>query len=117
MLVVEDEPAVRALLSLILETRDYRVVTATDGAEPLARVQTHRPDAILLDMMLPTIDGWAVIETLDRSAQAGRIPIIAMSAGQLRPDVAAKGVTAFLSKPFDVQGLLGLLDETLKPTC
>src|SRR4051812_12072049 len=95
VLVVEDEPAVRALLSLILETRDYRVVTATDGAEALARIQTDRPDAILLDMMLPTLDGWAVIETLDRTAQAGRIPIIAMSAGQFRVDAASSGVTAF----------------------
>jgi CheY-like chemotaxis protein len=72
---------------------------------------------ILLDMMLPTLDGKAVVETLYHTEQNGRIPISAMSAGQFRADAASSGVTAFLSKPFDVQDLLGLLNETLKPTC
>ena len=117
VLVVEDEPAVRTLLSLVLETRDYRVITAEDGAEALALVQTDQPDAIVLDMMLPNVDGWAVLETLGRDAQADRIPIIAMSAGASRADASLNGVTAFLSKPFDVQGLLAVLDEALQPAC
>ena len=79
--MVEDEPPVRVVLSLVLETRDYPVVTATDGAEALARVQADRPVVILLDMMLPTLDGWAVVEMLYHTEQNGRIPIIAMSAG------------------------------------
>ena len=113
VLVVEDESAVRSLLSLVLETRDYAVVTAEDGQQALVKVQTERPDAILLDLMLPHIDGFSVIEALYHDARSARIPIIVMSAGHRLEMLGTRGVRAFLSKPFDVDGLLRALDDAL----
>jgi CheY-like chemotaxis protein len=113
VLVVEDEPAVRALLSLVLETRDYAVATAEDGQQALVKVQTERPDAILLNLMLPKIDGWSVLEALYHDATSACIPIIAMSAGQCLEMLGNQGVRAFLSKPFDVEGLIGAIEEAL----
>ncbi len=113
VLVVEDEPAVRAMLSLVLETRDYRVVSAEDGQQALLKVQTERPDAILLDLMLPKIDGFSVIEALYHDARSARIPIIVMSAGHRLEMLGARGVRAFLSKPFDIDGLMRALEDAL----
>src|SRR5262245_5035139 len=113
VLVVEDEPAVRALLSLVLETRDYEVATAEDGQQALVKVQTERPDAILLDLMLPTIDGWSVVEVLYHDARAAHIPIIAMSAGHRLEMLGDRRVRAYLTKPVDVEGLIGALEDAL----
>ena len=111
VLLVEDDPAIRALLSLVLETRDYRVVTAADGQQALSQIHAERPDVILLDLMLPNVDGWAVLDALDGDALLSQIPVIAMSAYRPAQLPCGRGVRAFLTKPFDVQGLLGVLDD------
>jgi len=117
VLVVEDEPAIRGLLSLTLEGERYRVATAQDGQEALDRVQDRRPDAILLDLLLPRVDGWDVIRSLEHDGRAGQIPIIAVSAGARRVSVGEHGVKAFLSKPFDLETLLVVLEDVLaEPT-
>jgi CheY-like chemotaxis protein len=114
VMVVEDEPAIRALLALTLESEDYHVETASNGHEALSKVEQHPPDAILLDLMLPELDGWAVIDALDRNRVGGVVPIIAVSAVQRYAPVGERGVRAFLSKPFDVDTLLTVLDDVLK---
>ena len=113
VLVVEDEPAIRGLLSLTLEGENYRVATAEDGQEALSHLHDQKPDAILLDLMLPKLDGWAVIDSLDQDEQVERIPIIAVSAGEKRLTVGEQGVKAFLSKPFDLDTLLLVLEDVL----
>jgi CheY-like chemotaxis protein len=113
VLVVEDEPAIRSLLSLVIETRDYRVVTAQDGREALARVERDRPDAILLDLMLPNVDGWAVLDELHRNAATACIPIIVMSASHRLDAAREHGAIGVLGKPFDIPGLLRLLEDAL----
>jgi DNA-binding response OmpR family regulator len=117
VLVVEDEPAIRGFLSLALETERYRVATAGDGEEALSWIRDGQPDAILLDLLLPRMDGWSVIRSLEHDGRAGRIPIIAISAGDKRAAVGEHGVMAFLSKPFDLETLLVVLEDVLaKPT-
>jgi CheY-like chemotaxis protein len=117
VLVVEDEPAIRGLLSLTLEAERYRVATAEDGHEALSRIRDRPPDAILLDLLLPRMDGWGVIRSLKHDGMAGQIPIIAVSAGDRRAAVGEHGVRAFLSKPFDLETLLVVLEDVLaKPT-
>ena len=113
VLVVEDEAAIRGLLCLALESEQYRVATAQDGHEALNHIQDQRPDAILLDLLLPDLDGWTVIESLDRDGDVGQIPIIAVSAGGKRVTVGEQGVKAFLAKPFDVETLLAVLADVL----
>lgn len=114
VLVVEDEPAIRCLLSLTLEGEDYSVTTAEDGQQALDQVHDQKPDAILLDLMLPNVDGWQVIDCLDQDSQADHIPIITMSAIGRCHTVGERGVKAFLSKPFEIDTLLTVLDEVLQ---
>jgi DNA-binding response OmpR family regulator len=113
VLVVEDEAAIRGLLSLALESEHYRVAAAQDGHEALSHIQDRKPDAILLDLLLPELDGWTVIESLNQDGEAEQIPIIAVSAGWKRVTVGEQGVKAFLSKPFDVETLLAVLADVL----
>lgn len=114
VMVVEDEPAIRSLLSITLEGENYHVETAADGQEALEKVEQLHPDAILLDLLLPTIDGWALIDALNGRSETGSIPIIAVSATQRFLNVGEQGVHAFLSKPFDVDTLLVVLEEVLQ---
>jgi CheY-like chemotaxis protein len=115
VLVVEDEAAVRSLLSLVLETRDYRVLTAEDGQQALLQIHAERPDLILLDLMLPNVNGWSVIDELERDARLKQIPVIATSACQSADSLKGRGVRAFLSKPFDIDGLFRALDDIFAP--
>jgi CheY-like chemotaxis protein len=112
-LVVEDDDAVRGLLCLVIEARDYRVEEARDGQEALAKVRERRPDAILLDLMLPTMNGWEFLQRLREDDRIADIPVIAVSAFG-RYDEGAEGVVqAFLSKPFEVEPLLSALERAL----
>jgi CheY-like chemotaxis protein len=113
VMVVEDEPAIRGLLSMTLECENYHVETVGDGREALDKVEQVQPDAILLDLMLPTMDGWALIDALSERSETDGIPIIAVSATQRYLNVGERGVHAFLSKPFDVDTLLIVLEEML----
>lgn len=113
VMIVEDDPSVRALLSMTLEDEAYRVETAADGLEALDKLQQQRPDAILLDLMLPGLDGRAVIASLDHDLGVDPIPIIAVSAGSRYLDVGEHGVHAYLSKPFQIDTLLTVLAEVL----
>jgi len=114
VMVVEDEPAIRGLLSMTLECENYHVETAGDGQEALDMVERVHPDAILLDLMLPTMDGWELINALSARSATDGIPIIAVSASQRHLNVGEQGVQAFLSKPFDVDTLLVVLEEVLQ---
>jgi len=114
IMVVEDEPAIRGLLTLTLEAEDYDVVTAEDGQDALSKVAKHKPDALVLDLMLPKVDGWQVIDSLDHDYQDGSIPIIAVTAGARKVTVGEHGVRAFLSKPYDLDTLLVTLDQALQ---
>ena len=114
IMVVEDEPAIRGLLCMTLECENYHVESAGDGREALDKVDRVSPDAILLDLMLPNVDGWAVIDALSERSETDGIPIIAVSATQRYLNVGERGVQAFLSKPFDVDTLLVVLADVLQ---
>ena len=114
VMVVEDEPAIRGLLCMTLECENYHVESASDGQEALDKVEQGRPDVILLDLVLPNMDGWALIAALSEKSETDGIPIIAVSASQRCLNVGERGVQAFLSKPFDVDTLLVVLEEVLQ---
>jgi CheY-like chemotaxis protein len=113
VMIVEDEPAIRGLLSLTLEDADYRVETAADGREALDKVRCHPPDAMLVDLSLPVMDGWSLIDCLDADTEVGEIPVVAVSATHRYAAVGEHGVCAFLSKPFDVDTLLTVLADVI----
>lgn len=105
VLVVEDEPDIRRITRLALaEVGGLDVQCCGDGDEALRVAAATRPDLILLDVMLPGMDGPATLEALRRNPETGDIPVIFVSAKVQRPEVAAylgQGVIGVIPKPFD----------------
>jgi two-component system OmpR family response regulator len=114
VLVVEDDAAVRGLLALTLETEGYEVATAEDGAEAVATASRLLPDAILLDLVLPEMDGSEVVAHLRSDVSTRDIPVILMSAMHGAVRNGAPPVTGNLSKPFQIDRLLAVLAEALR---
>lgn len=115
ILVVEDQPNIRRLLQVHLERAGYVVDLACDGLEGLERVGTERPDLIVLDMMMPNLDGLQVLERLKADPQTGEIPVVVLSARdsdvQIREGLLG-GADMYLSKPFDPEAFRALIDRT-----
>src|SRR5688572_4572566 len=114
ILVVDDEPTIRAVLSIALQMEGYQVVTACNGQEALHRLGAHLPDAILLDLQMPVMNGWQVIDACHAVPATSRIPIITISAAFRIATPAELGVASCLSKPFDLDALLIVLEDVLR---
>ena len=111
VLLVEDEAAIRHLLTEFLEALGHEVATATDGAQALAAVRQERPAVVVLDLMLPEVDGWTFLRTCRQTPELAALPVVVISARQEACEsVTAFGVLACLSKPFDLDQLAALLD-------
>ncbi len=109
ILVVEDDPEMVELLRFTLRSAGYSVGTARDGIEGIKKARTMRPDLILLDLMLPELDGFAVCETLRRSDDSASVPILilsAMSSQMARFTGLGAGANDYLVKPFSPRNLL-----------
>jgi CheY-like chemotaxis protein len=115
ILVVEDDEAIRGLVSDVLRDDGYHVAEASNGVEALERVRDQRPDLIVLDLMMPIMDGWAFVEECRRKACCNDVPILVTSASHDLPRTAERlrsfGVRNCLAKPFDVDGLLALVER------
>src|SRR4030095_17131543 len=83
LLVVDDDPQVVDLVRQLLEGEPYEVVAATDGQEALEVISHQRPDIVLLDLLMPRLDGFAVIEHLQQDAQYRQLPVIRLKAQTL----------------------------------
>lgn len=116
ILVVDDEEDIRFILRTRLEAAGFRVETAADGLEGLNRARQLRPDLILLDLMLPGIDGFSVCAMLKRDQQFNSIPIVILSARSQQKDFdtgIALGADAYLTKPFTGTDLLARVRQLL----
>jgi DNA-binding response OmpR family regulator len=112
VLVVDDEPQVAWVLTWSLEAEGYRTLTARDGLAALRAIREHRPHLMLLDIMMPTMDGWSVLEEMRRLPDGERPRVVVVSAlASLRDRARAAelGADAFVPKPFDVEELLEVL--------
>jgi CheY-like chemotaxis protein len=106
VLVVDDDAAIRQYVKDALQESGYGVRTATDGASALAAVEVERPDLILLDVRMPGINGWGVLNEL-RSAAGPHCPIVIMTGQYEGQDQAlASGAQGYLAKPFELDDLL-----------
>jgi len=111
VLVVDDEPDIRATVSAMLEIEGYAVAEAVNGAEALAAVEADPPDVILLDMRMPVLDGWGFASEMRRRGH--RIPIVVMTAARDAARWAAEiAATAFVSKPFGYDDLIRAVEES-----
>jgi CheY-like chemotaxis protein len=115
ILVVEDDDAIRGLVTEVLRDDGYDVREATNGVEALDQLRLERPDLIVLDLMMPVMDGWAFVEECRRKPDCDDVPIVVTSASHDLPRTAERlrsfGVRTCLAKPFDVDGLLALVER------
>jgi DNA-binding response OmpR family regulator len=107
VLIVEDDPDLLVVLRVNLSAAGLEPILAADGRTAVARVASERPDAVLLDVMLPGVDGWQVLEQLH--AQGDRVPVIVCSAKKDPVDIDRAmrlGAVDYLVKPFDIERLV-----------
>ncbi|MCK9530760.1 MAG: response regulator [Gammaproteobacteria bacterium] len=109
VLVIDDDAVVRELLRRFLEGEGYRVDTAASGEEGLAKAHAQRPDAITLDVMMPSMDGWAVLSALKSSPQLCEVPVIMLTMVDDQQMGFTLGAADYLTKPIDRARLLAVL--------
>ena len=109
VLVVDDDPQVREIVRVNLEIEGYAVVEAGDAEEGLKAVEADAPDLILLDVMMPQVDGWEMLRRVQERHGIGSIPVV-MFSGQLegaaQHEAAERGAQGFVGKPFDLRALI-----------
>jgi CheY-like chemotaxis protein len=116
ILVVDDDPAIRDVVADILEICEYRVVTAVNGAEALEKIRQEPPAAILLDLMMPVMNGWDFLRACRNEQPCSRVPIVVMSAARDASDVATDlGAQGFLPKPFELDAVLSVVERVVRP--
>jgi len=114
IMVVDDEQAILSLLKHTLEPEGYEVVVAADGRSALALLQEHRPDLVLLDIMMPGLDGF---QTLDLIRQRSNVPVIMLTArGEVTTvrDALGLGADDYIRKPFHTRELLARIRAKLR---
>src|SRR6476469_772309 len=111
VLIVEDEQDLSDLLMDVLETEGHTARTAGNGLEALSRIKERRPQLILLDMMMPVMDGWQYIERLRANEEWTNIPVVVMTAVYDMSSLERKtGAKAILTKPFDIELIVDAVD-------
>ena len=116
ILVVEDEAQVRTLLAKLLEKNDYDVETAADGLEAMKFLETRQPDLMLVDVMMPRLDGFSLVKAVRYHKDNRSIPIIFLTAKtDARSMIEGINVGAkfFLTKPFQIADVLAKIRKAL----
>nr|WP_217917437.1 MULTISPECIES: response regulator [unclassified Myxococcus] len=118
VLVVDDDPDILEALSEILEAEGFEIRRARNGKEALDRLEPEPPNLILLDLMMPVMDGWEFAQRMrQKPPEVARIPLIVLSAdrnvGSKASDIGAVG---HLAKPFELNDLLDMVRRSLNPT-
>jgi excisionase family DNA binding protein len=109
VLVVDDDDQVREVVRINLEMEGYTVREAANAEEGLAQLEEDAPDLILLDVMMPQVDGWEMLRRVQERHGIGSIPVV-MFSGKLddaaRTEAAERGAQGFIGKPFDLRSLI-----------
>jgi DNA-binding response OmpR family regulator len=115
ILVIDDDPAIRQLLKDVLELEGHEVRQAPDGLAAVRQLEVLRPNCVVLDVMMPGLDGYGVLRSI-RALDGDPVPVIMLTAAA-EPDTAVRawtdGVDYFLAKPFKADALLDLIDTLL----
>jgi DNA-binding response OmpR family regulator len=112
VLGVDDEPQVVWVLQLALDAEGYEVLTARNGIEAMAKISEGHPELMVLDVMMPRMDGWSVMREVAKLPADERprvVMVTALASGRDRETAQRLGVDVYLPKPFDVDALLGVL--------
>ena len=114
ILVVDDERHIVRLVQVNLEKVGYQVLTAYDGVEALEQVAKEKPDMVILDVMMPRMDGFEVLKKLQADAKTRDIPVIMLTAKAQDADIFrgwSSGVSSYLTKPFNPRELLTFVER------
>jgi len=117
ILIVEDNPQTVKLVKFILEKSKYSTISAKDGEEGLQMARERKPDLIILDLMLPGIDGYQVCEALKADPNTKEIPVIVLTALDTGVDfekALEKKADWYITKPFEAQHLLKRIDYLIE---
>lgn len=122
ILIVDDDPVFVETTKTVLESRDYKVITALDGEEGLRKVKDEKPDLILLDIIMPTQDGFHVCQQIKKNPQLADIPVVILTSfakhkGETNIPVSAGlelEAEGYLDKPVSPEELLRYVGEMLK---
>ncbi|HEY8279294.1 MAG TPA: response regulator [Bdellovibrionota bacterium] len=108
VLVVEDDSDVRSSLGEFLSEEGYHVETAANGKEALLQLEKHKPGLVLLDLMMPVMNGWEFLEHKNKTPELSDVPVLVLSAVPGKPYVP--GALACLKKPIDLQRLMDFVE-------
>lgn len=111
--VIDDEQAIITVLKSVLEDEGYHVLTAADGLAGLRLVREARPDLVLIDVMLPSLNGKEVARRVRDDPRLGRIPVILMSAGHRPGPEVDELCRSFLLKPFSIDDVIAAVDQQI----
>jgi DNA-binding response OmpR family regulator len=109
VLVIDDERLIIEVTRVLLESKGYAVVSAQDGREGFEVARAESPDLILLDLMMPVLDGWGTLELIRGSDETKNIPVIIFTAKEMALPgkvVQDKGADDYIAKPYEIEDLL-----------
>jgi DNA-binding response OmpR family regulator len=118
ILVVDDERDLTELVAINLQLAGYRTSVAHDGIAAIEAVADERPDLVLLDVMMPRLDGWGVLSALQKDPEARELPVVMLTALSNERDLVRghlSGAVNYVTKPFDLTHLLTTIEEALEP--
>ncbi|MCA1840301.1 MAG: response regulator transcription factor [Actinomycetota bacterium] len=119
ILIADDDPIIIKLLQVNLEMEGYEVITAEDGQDAVEKASANDPDLVILDIMMPRMDGWTARGELLKDPTTAKTPVIFLSARAQQADLRKgyeAGVAEYVTKPFDPMDLLEIVDAILKGT-
>ncbi len=114
VLIIEDEKLIIVSTQMVLEAAGFRVESATNGEDGIAKAKSQSPDLILLDIMMPGIDGWETLTRLKRDAATANIPVVIFTAREHsrgHQKSAEMGAVDYFRKPFEPDELIELVEK------
>jgi len=107
VLVIDDESVLIKMVTSLLESKNYQVVTATDGVEGLAIAKSEIPNLIILDVVMPIMDGYSFVKEIKKEDDLKAVPILVLTAKTELEDLfKMEGINHFMSKPFQTEEFL-----------
>jgi chemosensory pili system protein ChpA (sensor histidine kinase/response regulator) len=118
ILIVDDDPPIRNLVRQIFKRMGFDAREARDGAEAISEIESSIPRLVVLDLMMPRMNGWEVIDRLRADGKMERIPVIVLTAvgSQRTEELPSLGVRAVLGKPFEIHDLINTAKTVLADT-
>lgn len=117
VLAVDDQPQIVRLIQVNLQKADFEVITAFDGDEALHKLREHRPDLVILDVIMPKRDGFEVLREIKSNAETRHIPVIMLTVKAQDADIfegLKEGAELYLPKPFHPTDLVSLVRRVLE---